>query len=213
MCNHRFFNMDGKGLERILNSALQLYSRYGIKSVTLDDLCRELGMSKKTLYQFITDKKDLIRKVVDFEISIQHKTYEKMVSAEINAIDELLFVNRQIHENQGIHNPVFYYDLRKYYPDIYQNWMKYKRARMFELIHRNLEKGIAEGLYRKDMDAAVISRLHMARAEMMYSSDIIDNKEFSTSHFINEIFRYHIHGICNEDGLTYYKTHFKTFKQ
>jgi TetR/AcrR family transcriptional regulator, cholesterol catabolism regulator len=201
------------GLERILNSALTLYSKYGIKSITLDDLCKELGISKKTIYQFITDKKDLIRKVVDYEISIQNNSYKKMVSSDINAIDELLYVNRQIHENQGIHNPVFYYDLKKYYPDIYNEWMKYKRARMYELIHRNLEKGIAEGLYRKEMDAAVISRLHMARTELMHSSDIIDEKEFSNSHFINEIFRYHIHGICNEQGLTYFKAHYKEFNK
>jgi TetR/AcrR family transcriptional regulator, cholesterol catabolism regulator len=205
--------MDLTGLERILNSALTLYSKYGIKSITLDDLCKELGISKKTIYQFITDKKDLIRKVVDYEITIQHNSYKKMVSSDINAIDELLYVNRQIHENQGIHNPVFYYDLKKYYPDIYKEWMKYKRARMYELIHRNLEKGIAEGLYRKEMDAAVISRLHMARAEMMHSSDIIDEKEFGTSHFINEIFRYHIHGICNEQGLAYFKAHYKEFNK
>jgi TetR/AcrR family transcriptional regulator, cholesterol catabolism regulator len=204
--------MNLTGIDRILSSALVLYSRYGIKSITLDDLCSDLGISKKTLYQFIEDKSDLIRKVIQYDISIQLKSFEKMVNSNINAIDELLFVNRQIHKNEGLHNPVFYYDLKKYYPDIYKEWIDYKRDRMFKLIHRNLEKGIAEGLYRSDMDATVISRLHMARTEMLHLSDIIDEKETSTSHFINEIFRYHIHGICNEKGLAYFKTHFKEFK-
>ena len=192
------------GFERILNSALALYSKYGIKSITLDDLCRELGISKKTLYQHIDDKNDLIRKVIDYEISLQQKSMEKMFQSEINAIDELIYVNRMIHENQSIHNPTFYYDLKKYYPVVYAEWLEYKREKMFKMIHRNLEKGISEGLYRKELDSTVISKLHMSRTESMHTSEIIDEKELSTSRFINEVFSYHIHGICNENGLAYY---------
>ena len=196
--------MNLSGFERILNSALALYSKYGIKSITLDDLCRELGISKKTLYQHIDDKNDLIRKVIDYEISLQQKSMEKMFQSEINAIDELIYVNRMIHENQSIHNPTFYYDLKKYYPVIYAEWLEYKREKMFKMIHRNLEKGISEGLYRKELDSIVISKLHMSRTESMHTSEIIDEKELSTSRFINEVFSYHIHGICNENGLAYY---------
>ena len=196
--------MNLSGFERILNSALALYSKYGIKSITLDDLCRELGISKKTLYQHIHDKNDLIRKVIDYEISLQQKSMEKMFRSEINAIDELIYVNSMIHENQSIHNPTFYYDLKKYYPGIYAEWLDYKREKMFEMIHRNLEKGISEGLYRNDLDSIIISKLHMSRTESMHTSEIIDEKELSTSRFVDEVFSYHIHGICNEKGLAYY---------
>jgi AcrR family transcriptional regulator len=187
-----------------LNSALALYSKFGIKSITLDDLCRELGISKKTLYQHIQDKNDLIRKVIDYEISLQQKSMEKMFRSEINAIDELIYVNRMIHENQSIHNPAFYYDLKKYYPDIFTEWLDYKRKKMFEMIHRNLEKGISEGLYRQDLNPTIISKLHMSRTESMHTSEIIDEKELSTSRFVDEVFSYHIHGICNDKGIAYY---------
>ncbi len=196
--------MNLTGFERILNSALALYSKYGIKSITLDDLCRELGISKKTLYQHIQDKNDLIRKVIDYEIGLQKISMEKMFRSEINAIDELIYVNKMIHENQSIHNPTFYYDLKKYYPDIYAEWLEYKRKKMFEMIHRNLEKGISEGLYRKDLNSIIISKLHMSRTESMHTSEIIDEKELSSARFIDEVFIYHIHGICNEKGLAYY---------
>jgi AcrR family transcriptional regulator len=193
------------GTDRILNSALSLYSKYGLKSITMDDLCRELGISKKTLYQHVSDKQDLIRKVIEYEKDMQREAMEKMFRSEMNAIDELMHVNRQIHLSQSIHSPTFYFDLKKYYPSIYNEWVDYKRKKMHDLIIRNLEKGIAEGLFRKDMDAIVISKLHVARVEMLHTSGIIDEDERSMGRFIDEIFKYHIHGICNDEGLKYFR--------
>lgn len=195
--------------ERILNSALSLYSKYGLKSVTMDDLCRELGISKKTLYQHVEDKNDLIIKVLEYEKDMQKGMMEKMSTTVLNAIDELIHVNRQIHANQSIHSPTFYFDLKKYHTQIYNEWLEYKRKRMYELIRKNLEKGIAEGYYREDLDIDIISRLHMARTEMLHSSDIIRDDEGTTAAFIDEVFRYHIHGICNEKGLEYFQQRMK----
>jgi AcrR family transcriptional regulator len=194
-----------QGTERILNSALSLYSKYGIKSITMDDLCRELGISKKTLYQHVEDKQDLIRKVISHEICMQRKVTEKMFQTEMNAIDELMHVNKQIHLSQSIHSPTFYFDLKKYFPDIYNEWIEYKRKKMYEMIVRNLDKGMSEGLFRKDMDVHVIAKLHVARVEMTHASTIIEEEEYSTAAFIDEIFKYHIHGICNDKGLKYFK--------
>lgn len=197
--------METSGLDRILNSALALYSKYGIKSITLDDLCRDLGISKKTLYLHIHDKKDLIRKVMEYERHIQETNTKKMYRAGINAIDELMYVNRMIHENESIHSPTFYFDLKKYYPDLYGEWIEYKRKRMYEVIRRNLQKGIEEGLFRKDLDPDIISRLHMVRTETMHTSEILEDNERSASRFLHEVFRYHIHGICNDKGLAYFR--------
>ncbi len=193
------------GLDRILNSALALYSKFGIRSITMDDLCRELGISKKTLYQHISDKNDLIKKVVDYDIRIQEQDTRKMYESDINAIDELMYVNRRIHENESVHNPAFYYDLKKYHPAVYAYWIDYKHKRMFEVIHKNLVKGVSEGLFRSDLDPAIIARLQMAMTEMMHTSAIINENGASTRKFFNEVFTYHIHGICNERGLAYFK--------
>jgi AcrR family transcriptional regulator len=192
--------------DRILNSALALYSKYGLKSVTMDDLCRELGISKKTLYQHVEDKNDLIRKVMEYEKQIQEEETEKMSAKDMNAIDELIHVNKKIHASQNIHSPTFYFDLKKFHQDIYYDWLDYKRKMMFELIIKNLKKGIMEGFYRDDLDLEIISKLHMARTEMMHTSDIITEDEFAKSKFIDEVFNYHIHGICNEVGLAYFKS-------
>ena len=190
--------------EKILNSALALYSKYGIKSITMADLCRELGISKKTLYRHVRDKNDLLRKVIDYEVGFQRESTQKLYASGMNAIDELMHVNRHIHASEQIHSPTFYYDLRKYHPEIYNDWIEYKRNRMRELIVRNLEKGISERLYREDLDPDIIAILHISRVEMLHSADYLGDDELSSVRFIDEVFNYHIHGICNQVGLSYF---------
>ena len=135
---------------------------------------------------------------------MQRSTMEKMFRKEMNAIDELMHVNKQIHLSQSIHSPTFYFDLKKYFPTVYRDWIESKRSRLHNLIIRNLEKGISEGLFRKDLNATVISKLHVARIEMMHTSGMIEMDEVDIGTFIDEVFKYHIHGICNELGLKYF---------
>ena len=193
--------------ERILNRVLSLYSKYGIRSITKDDISRELGMSKNTLYQHVEDKNDLVKEVIEYEIMVNQQFMEEMVVSGFNAIEELIHVNKRINAMQGVHNPTFFYDLKKYYPEVFARFMEYKRKRMYEQIMRNLKKGKEEGLYREEMDEHVIGMLYVARVEMLNSHEILQEDETTSVRFIREIFLYHLHGICNERGLKFLKEH------
>ncbi len=190
-------------LYTILSRSLALYSRLGIKSVTMDDIARELGMSKKTLYQFISDKLELVSQVVDHELQIHSESIHEVRRAGGNAIDELIEANRLIHNIRSVHGPSFYYDLRKYYPELFRRWLGEKRHRLYDTIVSNLLKGKKEGLYRSEMDEHIIARLYVARMEMFTSSEIMDEEELFAGKFIREVFLYHLHGICNENGRKY----------
>ncbi len=198
-------------LENILNRTLALFSKYGIKNITMDDVSHELGISKKTLYKNITDKRDLIKQVIKYEIEVQKLSADRMKARNLNAIDELVHVNRHIHASQSIHQPVFYNDLKTYYPDIYEEWLEYRRNRMYELILRNLTKGIEEGLFREDLNPVMIAKMHMAQTESMHTSGIVEDKDLTSSSFIDEVFTYHMHGICNEEGLKYFASARKNY--
>jgi len=112
-------------------------------------------------------------------------------------------VNDQIHSTMSSHNPTFYYDLRKYVPDVFKRWMEHRRRTMYDLIIQNMRKGKKEGLYRSDLDEHIIARLYMARMEMLSDNEIIKDQESVSLKFIREIFIYHLHGICNAEGLKY----------
>ena len=185
----------------IFERILSLFRRYGIRGVTMDDIAGELGVSKKTLYNDFRDKDDLIKQVVDFDLDQSRRLLEEVFESAPNALEELFMVNRQIHSTRAFYSPSFYYDLRRYYPETYRKWIGDKRQNMYGLITENLRKGKQEGVYRQEIDEHTIGRLYMARIEMLDSNEIIEEKDSRSSEFMQEVFSYHLHGICNENGL------------
>ncbi len=186
---------------QILERILALFVRYGIRSITMNDIARELGVSKKTLYSDFKDKEDLINQVIDFDISQSRIFLDELHQSEIDALQEIYQVNSRIHSYRSRYSPSFYYDLKRYFPDVYRRWIQDKRQNMYGLITKNLRKGKKEGLYRMEIREHIIARLYMARIEMLDSNEIIEEHETLSAEFMQEIFFYHLHGICNEKGL------------
>lgn len=178
-----------------------LYNRFGIKSITMDDVAREIGISKKTLYECIEDKTDLVKHVVETVYRQHGEALNEIISRNLNAIDELFEVNRYLTKMMKDQNPTLVYDMRKYYPELHQSLMEEQSQRMQEAIRRNLVKGIEEGIYRKEMNVDVISKLHMTRMEYRYRQDASQNNEIDSQEVMREIFIYHLHGIANEHGI------------
>jgi len=185
----------------ILERILSMFVRYGMRSITMDDLARELGVSKKTLYHDFEDKNDLISRVINFDMMQSRKFLEDVQRTDLDAIGELFLVNERVHQDRSRYSPTFYYDLKRYYPGIYRKWLDDKRQNMMGLIVGNLKKGKQEGIYRKEINEETIGKLYMARMEMLDSNEIIDGHQTLTAACIQEIFTYHLHGICNENGL------------
>ena len=190
-----------KDLNNILEKVLALFKRYGTRSVTMDDIARELGVSKKTLYQEFTDKDDLINRVIDYDMEQSKGFLEEVRQSDSNAVQELFIVNRRMHSVRTLYSPTFYFDLKRNNPEIYNRWIQDKRSNMYTVITTNLRKGKQEGIYRAEIDEHIIGRLHIARLEMLEANEIIEEQERLSKDFIQEVFIYHLHGICNEQGL------------
>lgn len=181
--------------------ALDLFLRYGIRSVTMDNLALELGISKRTLYGVYHEKGELVRAIIQLDLQ-QGKTFlSEIEGALLPALEELFLVNRKLREIRGRYSPSFYFDLRKYYSKIYEYWLGEHRNNSYQLITHNLRKGKSEGVYRADINEHSIGLLHMARLEMLENSDIFGNQESVSGKFLHDIFIYHLHGICNARGL------------
>lgn len=192
-----------KELLNILEKVSILYQKYGIKSITMDDVSRELGISKKTLYQHVTDKTDLVEKVI-WLIATKHKDFfTELKKKNLNAIEELFEVNKYFTQLLNNYNPSMEYDLKKYYSEQYKNISEIRRKRMYESIVQNIKKGIKEGLFRKELDVEIITKLHIFRIENMYENEIFTTEELTSAKVFNEIFIYHLRGISNENGIKF----------
>ena len=196
-------------LKNILVKVRELYMKYGVKTITMDDVARELGISKKTLYQYVTDKDDLVGKFIDYEIELKQKEICECFKANLNAIEWLFgisqFMNKMIKEQ----NPATDYDLKKYYPHHYQKILKARRDGMYKYILMNLKQGKQEGLYREDLDEEIISKLHLSRVENSFFTDVFTVEEFTSRRLFSEIIKYHIRGIATEKGIKVLETKFK----
>jgi len=188
-------------LKNILFKVRELYMKYGIKSITMDDVAQELGISKKTLYQFVTDKDDLVGKFIDFEISTRQEEICKCFRIGFNAIEELLEISMFMNKMMRAQNPATEHDLRKYYPHHYQKTVNVRRERMYEYILMNLNKGKSEGLYRADMDAEVIAKLYLSRTENIHFNELFTVEEFTSTKLFNELLNYHVRGIATPEGI------------
>jgi TetR/AcrR family transcriptional regulator, cholesterol catabolism regulator len=188
-------------LKNILVKVRELYMKYGIKSITMDDVARELSISKKTLYQYVTDKDDLVGKFVDFEIGIRQEEISRCFGSGFNAIEELFEISIFMNKMMRDQNPATEYDLKKYYPQHYQKTLKARRDGIYRYILVNLEKGVKEALYRKDMNREIIARLYLWRSEDSNLNDLFTAEEFSSIKLFVEVLTYHIRGIATEKGI------------
>ena len=197
----------------ILDHVSRLYHRYGIKSITMDDVAKNLGISKKTLYEYFRDKKDLVSQVLELEINQRCLIFKTLEHRKLNAIEELFeiysLIKSQIHE----YNPSMDYDIRKYYPELYSHISSVRRKMMFENSHKNMIKGRKEGLYRKNLNVELISKLHLFRIENLYNSDLFTSEDLNSFDTFHELFVYHLQGIMSEKGRAFFEKNFSRFRE
>jgi AcrR family transcriptional regulator len=188
-------------LKNILQKVREMYMKYGIKSITMDDVARELSISKKTLYQYVTDKDDLVGKFIDNEILTRQAEICKCFGIGYNAIEELFEISIFMNKMMKDQNPATEYDLKKYYPLHYQKTVKARREGIYEYILLNLKKGIREGLYREEMNTETIAKLYLLRVEDSHINELFTKEEFASLRLFVEILTYHVRGIATEKGI------------
>ncbi len=186
-------------LQNILEKVGGLYQRYGIKSVTMDDVARNLGISKKTLYTYVKDKNELVQLIVDGQIENHKQQDDELRALNVSALEEMLVVFKWVSEILNNLNPSYQYDLNKYYPHLSDKFMNFKKEQLFNNIKENLIKGKDEGIYRKEINEEIIARMNTDRNISMFSrNEEIQN--WHTKETFQEIFLYHMHAIINDKG-------------
>jgi AcrR family transcriptional regulator len=188
-------------LKQIIEKVRVLYFKYGIKSVTMDDVARELGMSKKTLYQHVSDKNDLVQNVVNYVMERDHSEFDEIFENHKNAVEELIEMTLYINKAMKNHNPSTIYDLKKYYPDLYKVMMEKRRNKMYQHTINNLRKGKEQGIYRTEIKEDIIAKYTTILTFQTFENNTLDMTEFTSRDFFNEVFNYHIRGIANAKGL------------
>ena len=186
--------------ERILTKSYELFSRYGLKSMTMDEIARETGVSKKTVYQFFTDKDELVLEVSKHHFMNDISEIEEMALKAANPIDELVMITKHMKKNLTNINPCLFFDLKKSYPTAFDCWKEHKSTFIMEHIKKNINKGIEQGLYRADINVEVLAIMRLEQIEMCFSQDVFPPNKFSIVDVQITLISHFIRGIVTEKG-------------
>ncbi|MFT5647205.1 MAG: AcrR family transcriptional regulator [Aureispira sp.] len=193
-------------ITKILDASESLFRKYGIRSVTMTDIAKELGMSKKTLYVHIVNKQDLVSKVMKRYI-IQDKKMCLLIEKEAkNALDALLKFSLYTQQQVNDMNPSILFDLQKYHRPVWEMLDDFNCKEVLTMVENNLNKGVKEGLYRDNLDVSLVSRLHISLMPILSNEELFPANDFPTHQLHREFMRYHIHGIVSDKGRKLLKT-------
>jgi AcrR family transcriptional regulator len=189
----------------IINRSEQLFLRLGMRSVTMDDIARELGISKKTLYQHFENKDMLVEAVITNHVCHERDMMDTISHQAENALDEFRNMGAFITATIEQVSPSALYDLQKYYHKSWELLMQKQNEHVMNYLVKNMERGISEGLYRPDLDPQIVARIY-AKATFMVVDEISNpNSPFSRRQLIRELHDYHIHAIATAKGLAWWK--------
>ena len=187
--------------EQIIQESLKLFMQYGIRSVSMDDVCRRLGISKKTLYTYVESKGDLVRMVVNAHQADECAIMEKIMEEAEDALIAMVNIGHYIVGLLKKMKPGVIYDLQKYYRNIYESWDADHAKQIHDQLVKNLNLGITQGIYRPDIDVEIIARLYVGKARLTMDEKEFPITEFKQEEVARQHFIYHLYGILTQAGL------------
>ena len=188
---------------KYLTQILALFMKYGIKSVTMDDMAKELGVSKKTLYKYFKDKNEIVSTLMKMDINEEMKILDSLTHSSENAIEETYAFSQVLIEKLKSINPSLLYDLEKYHPKAWNLFVAHKRVDVFGCIKVNIDRGKEEGYYLDYLDAEVVAKLYSEKIDMIFNLEIFPLEKFSIEDVYTKMIDYHLRGIINEKGRNY----------
>jgi len=195
-----------------IEKALETFTRFGIKSVTMDDMARHLGVSKKTIYNYVKDKNDLVRSCLHLHADMEQGAMRLICDKELNAIDEMFEIGTFISSMLKEMHPSIHYDLEKYHGDVFSETKREHQQNVYNCMRANLKKGMKEGLYRKDLNAEVIAKIYMKKIDILFDPELFPPAEVSFNEVYAIMFRYHILGVASPKGAEYLSKKIKSLK-
>lgn len=187
--------------QEILSRSEPLFLRLGVKSVSMDDIARELGISKKTLYQHFDNKDSLVEEVIQTHVERQQQAMCFISTNAENALDEMRKIGAFITTMIEDISPGALYDLQKYYRKSWELLMKNQDEHVLNSIMKNIRRGIQEGLYRENLHVEITAKIY-AKATFMIVDELSDSSSnFSRRLLIRELHGYHVHAITTPKGM------------
>lgn len=191
--------------EKILRAAEELFTRYGVRSISMDDIARHLSVSKKTLYQHFADKEDIVTLACKGHLGRHANEFEAIRQTAKNAIDELAKISLCLKRTMQEMNPSLLFDLQKYHPKAWAEWMDHKNKHIRCSVVRNIRQGIEEGYFRPEIDPEVAASVRLELLQLAFDEQIFPREKFRLPDVQMQIFDHFVYGLVTDKGRKLYQ--------
>ncbi len=196
--------------EKIIYKSAELFLTLGFKSVTMDDIASELGISKKTIYVHFANKTKLVEAVTFYLFETICDGIDDICDNSNNPIEELYDIKMYVMNHLKNEKASPQYQLKKYYPKIYSVLRLKQFDKMHESVSDSLSKGINTGLFRENIDVEFISRMYFNGMTGIKDESIFPRPKFEMNYLMESYLEYHLRAIVTEKGMKVLNTFITT---
>jgi AcrR family transcriptional regulator len=186
--------------DRILIGAEELFFKYGIKSITMDDIAKHLGISKKTIYQSYSDKNEIVETLMVQRMQTNECEFKQIAKESANVIEEVFAMMKHMGVMFSQMNPNLFYDMQKYHPGSWKLFKQFKENCIERMVEDSVKRGIEQGFVREDINTKIVARLRMAEVEMGFNPEAFPPDKFKIVDVQLALLDHFLHGICTIKG-------------
>jgi AcrR family transcriptional regulator len=186
--------------ERIHKKAHELFMQYGLRSVSMDDIANNLGMSKKTIYQYYADKDALVDEVVSAVIDSNEDICDFDRKNANDAIHEIFLAMDMVVEMFKTMNPSLLFDMQKYYPKAFQKFLNHKNDYLYNVIKENIIRGIKEELYRPEINVEILARYRVESILIPFNPEFHTKVRSNLLEIQHEVTLNFLYGLISQKG-------------
>ncbi|WP_176723349.1 TetR/AcrR family transcriptional regulator [Roseivirga misakiensis] len=186
--------------EKIAERASELMLQFGIRTVTMDDISRDLGISKKTIYQYFKDKKELVNTITHLHLNLEKERFQGSANDSEDSVQELILVSQCLRESMKDMKMSLMNELQKFYPESWQMYEDFKQGVMLESITNVIIRGQKEGYFRAEVDPNIVAVMRIEQVQSFIMRNLFPREQYSLYDVQMQLFDHFIHGLFTIEG-------------
>ncbi|HTB06391.1 MAG TPA: TetR/AcrR family transcriptional regulator [Bacteroidia bacterium] len=194
-------SIEMKPEQQILKGAEELFFRYGLKGITMDDIAKHLGMSKRTIYEHFPTKDSIISALLKAHTDKNSAQIKNFHETAKDAVEEIFMTMQELQSMFSVMNPRLLFELKKFHPKVWSEFEDFKRNVILQSVVDNIKTGIKQGIYRDDLDLEILSRLRIEEVEMAWNPELFPPSTFDLGRTHIALIDHFLHGLVNINGF------------
>ncbi|RAI85835.1 TetR/AcrR family transcriptional regulator [Algoriphagus yeomjeoni] len=190
--------------EKILGIAIEQFSQYGVRAITMEDIARLAGISKKTIYQEFKDKKQLVKESFSLVLKEDQDTLNKVMEGDDGVIEHLVYTSKMVRDRLSGLNPLALLEIQKYFPEVWEMFNEFKENVIVTDIVNVIEKGKTLGYFRPEINAKILANMRVDQISAAMNPLNYNRNDYSLLSLHMEMLDHFLHGIFTEKGRQAY---------